>query len=217
MDPTRSTAHEAFAALEDLARIAVSSERRLQRLERMFRWTAGLFLLTLGLALYALSQALMVAPAQAQLLTQGPIPAPLQGQRAWPHGPPVLGPPSMPAAPTAEAPPGPVALFRDRIEALRHHAGQAALDAVDPGHALAVILMDVHDVMQETRGLLAVMPQMGEDLRFIAGTMESMDRKMTGVPVMADEMRRLNANIDVMTTSIDSTMGRMGRMMPYVW
>lgn len=217
MDPTRSTAHEAFAALEDLARIAVSSERRLQRLERMFRWTAGLFLLTLGLALYALSQALMVAPAQAQFSAQGPIPAPLQGQRAWPHGPPVPGPPSMPTAPTAEAPPGPEALFRDRIEALRHHAGQTALEALDPGHALAVILMDVHDVMQETRGMLAVMPQMGEDLRFIAGTMESMDRKMTGVPVMADEMRRLNANIDVMTTSIDSTMGRMGRMMPYVW
>jgi hypothetical protein len=51
----------------------------------------------------------------------------------------------------------------------------------------------------------------------IATVMGSMDDKMSGVPLMAEEMRRLNLSIDIMTTSIDSTMGRMGRIMPYYW
>ena len=208
MDQTRMSQSDTSAAIADLARIALSGERRLQRLERLFRWTAALFLLTLTLALYALSQAFGAGGAQAQA--------------GWPHAAPDPIPEEAEVADTIGKPWA--GDFRARIEELRGRVAEAEVEAMDPGHALAVILHDMKDVLHETRQMLAVMPQMAEDMRDmrgdmerIAGTMDSMDDKMTGVPVMAEEMRRLNINIDIMTTSIDSTMGRMGRMMPYMW
>ena len=208
MDQTRMSQSDTSAAIADLGRIALSGERRLQRLERLFRWTAALFLLTLALALYALSQAFGTAGAQAQA--------------GWPHAAPDPIPEKLE---TAEAVgDGREGGFRARIEGLRGRVAEAEAEALDLGHALAVILHDMKDVLHETRQMLAVMPQMADhmrdmrgDMERIADTMDSMDDKMTGVPVMAEEMRRLNINIDIMTTSIDSTMGRMGRMMPYMW
>ena len=208
MDQTRQSQSDPSAAIADLARIALSGERRLQRLERLFRWTIALFLLTLALALYALSQGFGAAGAQAEA--------------GWPHAAPDPIPEELETADFVAQ--GPQGDFRARIEELRGRVAEAEAEALDPGHALAVILHDMKDVLHETRQMLAVMPQMAEDMHEmrgnmerIAGTMDSMDDKMTGVPVMAEEMRRLNINIDIMTTSIDSTMGRMGRMMPYMW
>ena len=208
MDQIRMSQIDTSAAIADLARIALSGERRLQRLERLFRWTAALFLLTLTLGLYALSQAFGAAGAQAQT--------------GWPHAVPDPIPGEVET--TEAVGKGREGDFRARIEELRERVADAEAETLDPGHALAVILHDMKDVLHETRQMLAVMPQMAEDMRDmradmerIAGTMDSMDDKMTGVPIMAEEMRRLNINIDIMTTSIDSTMGRMGRMMPYMW
>jgi hypothetical protein len=208
MDQTHMSERDTSAAIADLARIALSGERRLQRLEGLFRWTVALFLLTLTLALYALSQAFGAAGAQAQT--------------GWPHVAPDPTPEKAEtAAPVEERQ---AVDFRARIEELRAGVAAAEGEALDPGHALAVILHDIKDVLHETRQTLSVLPDMAEDMGHmrndmerIAGTMGSMDDKMTGVPVMAEEMRRLNVSIDIMTTSIDSTMGRMGRMMPYMW
>lgn len=213
MDQTPIRSNDPSEAIADLARIAVAGERRLQRLERLFRWTVALFLLTLALGLYALSHTFGVTEATAQ-------------QLGWPHAAPMQVPPvAEPAPAEPDARPGHhVQAFRDRIERLRSDVARAEDGALNAGHALAVILHDTRDVLHEVREMLAVMPAMGEDMRAmrgdmgrIAATMDSMDGKMAGVPVMAEEMRRLNVNIDIMTTSIDSTMGRMGRMMPYMW
>jgi signal transduction histidine kinase len=208
MDQTRMSESDTSAAIADLARIALSGERRLQRLESLLRWTVALFLLTLTLALYALSQAFGATGAQAQA--------------GWPHAAPGPLPDEAEVAETAAKPWA--GDFRARIEELRERVAEAEVEALDPGHVLAVILHDMKDVLHETRQMLAVMPQMAEDMHElrgdmerIAGTMDSMDDKMTGIPAMAEEMRHLNINIDIMTTSIDSTMGRMGRMMPYMW
>ncbi|AGA35196.1 hypothetical protein TVNIR_3566 [Thioalkalivibrio nitratireducens DSM 14787] len=205
-------------AIEDLTRIALSGERRLQRLERLFRWTALLFAMTLVLGFYALVQLFSAGPAQAQL--------------GWPHVAPTPAPHPVPeaiappprVAPLEDPVEQPATGFRSRIESLRDQIAGAEDHAFDPGHLLAVILHDIRDVLHDTRVALEVMPQMGDDIRQmradmgrIAATMGTMDQKMTGVTVMAEEMRRLNTNIDIMTTSIDSTMGRMGRMMPYFW
>jgi hypothetical protein len=208
MDQTRMTDRETAGAIADRARIAVSGEHRLQRLERPFRWTAAFFLLTLVLALYALFQGLAAGPARAQL--------------GWPHAIPELAPEAAESA--ADAGRAGAEGFRTRIDELRVRVAAAEPDELDPTHALVVILHDIKDTLQETRQMLAVMPEMAEDLRQmrgdmerIAGTIGAMDGKMAGIPVMAEEMRRLSINIDIMTTSIDSTMGRMGRMMPYLW
>lgn len=200
-----------YRAIEQLARIAAASERRVERLERLFHWTLALFALALALTVYALSQVFTAQPAQAQ--------------RGWPHEAPVM--PSEAPAPALDAarPSGAVeAAFAARIEELRARLAQEPHDASDPGHVLAVVFHDIHGVLRDMRATFAVMPQMGDDMNHmrgdmsrIAATMGSMDQKMAGVPVMADEMRRLNVSMEIMTTSIDSTMGRMGRMMPYFW
>jgi hypothetical protein len=211
MDQTRADLRDPYSALEELARIALSGERRLQRLERLFRWTAALFVLTLALALYALAQGFGAAPAQAE------------ARLGWPHVAPEVLPEQLEpdAGRKVHEPP---ADFHSRIEALRSRVTEAGDDEMNPFHALAVILNDIRGELRETRTMLAVMPQMGEDLghvrgdlQRIAGTMESMEQKMAGIPLMAEDMRRLSTSIDIMTTSIDSTMGRMGRMMPYFW
>jgi hypothetical protein len=208
MDQTRMSDAGTPAAIAELARIALSGERRLQRLERLLRSTAALFLLTLVLSLYLLFQALAAGPARAQL--------------GWPHAIPDLAPEVV--EPAAAAGRAGAEAFRTRIEELRTRVAAAEPEELDTTHALVVILHDMKDALQETRQMLAVMPEMAEDLRQmrgdterIAGTIGAMDDKMAGIPVMAEEMRRLSTNIDIMTTSIDSTMGRMGRMMPYLW
>lgn len=211
MDQTRIRPGESSAVMADLARIALAAERRLLRLERLLRWTAALFLLTLMLALYALSQAFGAPTATAQL--------------GWPHVAP---------EPTHEQPGDPVGTgermgaadpaLEGRLEELRARLGAATAEDMNPFHLIALVLHDLRGVMQENQRTLAVIPDLVEEMRQmrgdverVASTLESMDGKLTGVPVMAEEMRRLNVNIDIMTTSIDSTMGRMGRMMPYMW
>jgi hypothetical protein len=53
--------------------------------------------------------------------------------------------------------------------------------------------------------------------------MEVMNSLMNSMPVVASEMQRMNANMaaivanmGVMSSNMDSTMGRMGRMMPWM-
>ena len=215
--PTRAS--EPSEAIAELARIQLAGERRLQRLEKLFRWNLALLLSTLLLAAFALAQFLSVAPAQ----------------HAWPHVAPQLMPdPRAPSEPlpdplvvapaVSESPPPAVVEFNAHIEALRARIAKADPEQANPFQTIAVVLQDLREVLHETQQALAVMPEMMQamqdmrgDIGHIATTMDSMDAKMAGVPAMAEEMRRLNINIDIMTTSIDSTMGRMGRMMPYMW
>lgn len=193
------------AAIAELARIQLAGERRLQRLERLFRWNLVLLLSTLLLAAFALTQFFAAASAQP----------------GWPHATPQIVPEPRPIEPPEAAPAPPAPDARAEVEEPRNGEEPAALD---PFHAVTAVLLDLHGVLYESREALAVLPEMVEEMRRmrgdvgrIAATMDTMDGKMDGVPKMAEEMHRLNVNIDIMTTSIDSTMGRMGRMMPYVW
>ncbi len=199
---------ETSAAIAELARIQLAGERRLQRLERLFRWNLALLLSTLLLASLALTQFFGAASAQS----------------GWPHAAPEPIPEPQVTEPLEADPAPPVPDFRTRIEELRTGVAGADPEQINPFHAITVVLYDLHAVLRESNEALAVLPEMVEEVRQmrgdvgqIAATMDSMDGKMDGVPVMAEEMHRLNVNIDIMTTSIDSTMGRMGRMMPYFW
>lgn len=210
MHPSGAQCDDPRTVIEDLARIAASGERRLQRLERMFRWTAALFLLTLMLVLYALIQALAAGGAGAE--------TPL----GWPHVAPEVTADDLQVRPEPEVV-GPRAEFHQRIETLRARLAQAE-EEPSPLEVIAVTLHDIRGVLHDTHAALEAMPQMAEDMSHMRGDMDriatvmgSMDDKMSGVPLMAEEMRRLNLSIDIMTTSIDSTMGRMGRIMPYYW
>lgn len=208
MNQTPIRPSETSAAIAELARIQLAGERRLQRLERLFRWNMVLLLSTLLLAAFALTQFFGAASAQP----------------SWPHAAPEPIPEPRAAEPMEAEPTPPTQDFRARVEALRTGVAEADPEQMNPLHAMTVVLYDLQGVLDESREALAVLPEVVEELRQmrgdtgqIAATMDSLNGKMDGVPVMAEEMQRLNVNIDIMTTSIDSTMGRMGRMMPYIW
>lgn len=46
--------------------------------------------------------------------------------------------------------------------------------------------------------------------------MQVMNARMAAVPAMAAELQGINAKMSVMTNAMDSTMGRAGRMMPWM-
>jgi hypothetical protein len=46
--------------------------------------------------------------------------------------------------------------------------------------------------------------------------MQVMNARMAAVPAMAAELQGINAKMSVMTSAMDSTMGRAGRMMPWM-
>lgn len=51
----------------------------------------------------------------------------------------------------------------------------------------------------------------------ISQELRNLNIALSSVPIMAEEMRRMNVSIGVMSYGMDSTMGRMGRMMPGGW
>jgi hypothetical protein len=148
MHPSGAQYDDPRTVIEDLARIAASGERRLQRLERMFRWTAALFLLTLMLVLYALTQALAAGGAGAE------------APRGWPHAAPEVTADDLQVRPEPEAI-GPRAEFHQRVEHLRARLAEAE-EEPSALEVIAVILHDMKDVLHETRQMLAVMPQMAK-------------------------------------------------------
>ena len=62
--------------------------------------------------------------------------------------------------------------------------------------------------LQSMDEALAAMPH-------IKTYMKQMDQKISAVPAMAAHMDLMNRNIASMTTSMGSTMGRMGKWMPW--
>ena len=65
-------------------------------------------------------------------------------------------------------------------------------------------LKEDSDFLRTHRGLLNI----GKELRMLNNALSS-------VPIMAEEMRQMNVKMGVMTYGVDSTMGRMGRMVPW--
>lgn len=89
--------------------------------------------------------------------------------------------------------------FDQFMESLRHDVKSA--ENFNPGKTIAVILHDMQLALQ-------AMPAMAKDMR-------EMNAKMSSVPVMADQMGQMNWKMGIIAHDIDSTMGRMGRMMPW--
>lgn len=74
---------------------------------------------------------------------------------------------------------------------------------IDSGLASAVAL-------QEIREDLASVPQMAADMRQI-------NAKLSAVPMMSTQLEDITLRLNVMTGTMDSTMGRAGRMMNWFW
>ena len=72
----------------------------------------------------------------------------------------------------------------------------------DPGAAVALFLSQV-------AGNMDAVPKMHSE-------MQAMNARMAAVPAMVVEMQAINAKLAVMTGAMDSTMGRAGRMFPWM-
>lgn len=198
MEKANNPYYELGAAVENLAAVCESNERRLRRTEGLLRWTTGALALALALLLYDHAGSL-VGQAHAEAREAPPleklerdIEKDVEGEMQKVER----------AADTARAD------FEGRMKALKGRLAGLEADAMEPGHAIAVIL---HDLKQT----LEVMPRIGADMDRIATTMDQMNVKMNGVPVMAGAMQQMNHKMGIMTYGVDSTMGRMGRMMPW--
>ena len=75
----------------------------------------------------------------------------------------------------------------------------------DQGQAGAVIAMMLFKMGQS----MSTMPSMDQQMRTMSGQMGSL-------PAIVAELAQINAKMAVITASMDSTMGRAGRMMPWM-
>lgn len=115
-----------------------------------------------------------------------PGPAPYPGQR-----PDLQGPPRSSGHVTDTD--------RSRILARARDAALADPADFDAEAAIAVYLHDIARQLEATNGRL-----------------EAVDRNTASLTHLANEMRELNLKMNVVTQSIDSTMGTMGRIMNYM-
>lgn len=75
----------------------------------------------------------------------------------------------------------------------------------DQGQAGAVVAMMLFKMAQS----MSTMPSMEQQMRTMSG-------QMGALPAIVAELSAINAKMHVITASMDSTMGRAGRMMPWM-
>ena len=180
----------------DLSRVLdllTQSEARCRALERRQRrlYAGFAFVLTLGLsATFAgLSGAVAEDSPQTRSAEQTAGPAPdLEARRQT-----LLA--QLPADQRQE-----ISDFAAKVQWLSEF--MRASPEFDAGAAVALFLsMMVRDISS--------VPGMYQE-------MQVMNARMAAVPAMAAELQGINAKMSVMTSAMDSTMGRAGRMMPWM-
>ncbi len=75
----------------------------------------------------------------------------------------------------------------------------------DQGQAGAVVALMLFKMAQS----MNTMPSMDQQMRTMSG-------QMGALPAIVAELAQINAKMHVITTTMDSTMGRAGRMMPWM-
>ena len=113
------------------------------------------------------------------------------------------------------APPGPdasqpqqMAYGKKLMEATLMATGQSIVDA-------AVLL---HRVRRDSDLVRSTVDSLGGVEKLTMGIYQELaklNRLMTAIPAMANEMHVMNSQIGVMSRSVDSTMGRMGTIIPW--
>ena len=103
---------------------------------------------------------------------------------------------------------------RKRLEAFEQQVKWVSeyMQTWDKGMEGAVVALMLYEIGHSMESV----PEMNEQMKVMNSLMKAM-------PVMATEMQRMNANMSaitanmgVMTQNMDSTMGRMGRSMPWM-
>jgi hypothetical protein len=103
----------------------------------------------------------------------------------------------------------------------------SSVKPVDPITSLAGMLTLIHRLRIDSdtaridngkqAGSDSITKEIGEVLKMIHEALKMIHKALAAVPQMAHEMHIMNMYMSVMSRDMDSTMGRMGRMMPGGW
>lgn len=173
--------------IQQLNDSVASSEKRFRSLERMYRWGGLVLLSAIALIFYIGLNVADEAKAQQSIVKGIDQDAKKVTQDAL-------------RISTAER-----LQLAKTVEHLREdlRKGKASPETI-----IAIVLHDMKVALES-------MPDMAEDMDSMSKDMAQMNGKMTAVPVMAAEMQKMNATMAVMGAGVDSTMGRMGRIIPW--
>jgi len=104
--------------------------------------------------------------------------------------------------------------FKSMIGNVRKRVNES--EVFDPTHAVAVILYDMKEMLEAVPRMAEDTRTMSADMHQMMTDMHQMNQKISAVPVMATEMQSMNVKIGILAHGVDSTLGRTGRMMPWM-
>ncbi|NEX15974.1 MAG: hypothetical protein C1943_04880 [Halochromatium sp.] len=85
------------------------------------------------------------------------------------------------------------------------------------GATVALVLSSMSRSVEVMPALYRVVAAMADDMRAMNARLAEMDRKMDALPVLATQVQGMRVEMAIMAASVDSTMGRAGRMLPWNW
>jgi hypothetical protein len=178
---------ELIRLLAEEGRAARAEARRERRRARVMIGVLALLLLVMGWS--ALSTRTL---AQAEILAHGQPPAIGAGERAARRAELLA---MLPGEKRRE-----LERFEQEVDWLRGYMG-----TWDDDEAGAVVAMMLFRMAQS----MDTMPSMEQQMRTMSG-------QMGALPAIVAELNQINAKLHVITGTMDSTMGRAGRMMPWM-
>lgn len=85
------------------------------------------------------------------------------------------------------------------------------------GATVALVLSSMSRSVEVMPALYRVVAAMADDMRAMNARLAEMDHKMDALPVLATQVQGMRGEMAIMAASVDSTMGRAGRMLPWNW
>jgi hypothetical protein len=199
MQTTNEQLNEMQQTVRQLSRTLAQTEARHERTMRRQRW-----LLLLAAMLFAVAFHMTRSPG-ATAFAQ--VPAQLTSQTAQPDPQTRAAKRETLIEQFPEETRQRLAEFEQQVEWLSQY--MQTWDEGQAGAVVALMLKRIGDNMD-------AVPKMHQEMQVMNSLMNSM-------PIVATEMQRMNANMSVitanmgvMTHNMDSTMGRMGRSMPWM-
>lgn len=117
------------------------------------------------------------------------------------------------------------ALPPEELERLRRFESQARLvreymDAspeFDTGATVALVLSNMSRSIEVMPEMYLAVEVMADEMRAIKAHMANMNRKMDALPMLATEVQIMRGQVGSLAASVDATLGRAGRMIPWTW
>lgn len=199
MQTTNQQLNELHQVVRQLAATLAHTEARHDRVMRQQRWLFLLITMLFSLSFY------MTKEPSATVFAQVPAEFPLQTEHLDPESRAAMREELIKGLPDEE---------RQRLDRFEQEVNWVSqyMQTWDKGMEGAVVALMLYKMSNSMESV----PQMYDQMKV-------MNSLMTAMPAMATEMQRMNANMSVitanmgvMTQNMDSTMGRMGRSMPWM-